>query len=450
MTRRRLPVVLLLAVVAAVAAAQIVPFLKNSSAGPTAAIAAPSIERPQAPTPAEVSARDSEILQKVKDRLQKDPADLEARLLRGLLHFKAGQLELARSELDRLTQSAPMFHLAHLVRGDLLAVQVNRTVDIGQNSLVAGMAERDLAQLERLRTEAEARLRGYLTLIDGQRVPKSLILLSEHIPYAILVDKNQHRLYVYENTGSDRPPRLVADYYCVLGRIPGNKKVRGDQKTPEGVYFVTSRIPGARLPSRYGYVAFPLDYPNAYDARAGKTGDGIWLHGTDEGFYSRPPLDSDGCVVLANDDLQRVMRYIEPGITPVVIAESLEWFSSEEWHLQREKLSALVDRWRRDWEGGRVDDYLRHYAGDFRADGTDLGAWKSHKRRIAGTKEYQKVTLSALSLFAYPLSAGGGREMVLADFQQEYRSNNFNSDTRKRLYLVRDPQEWRIWYEGSR
>ena len=69
------------------------------------------------------------------------------------------------------------------------------------------------------------------------------------------------------------------------------------------------------LPDLYGIGAFPLNYPNELDQHQGKTGYGIWLHGTDKSYYSRPPLDSEGCVVLTNLDLDAVKPYIKIGVT---------------------------------------------------------------------------------------------------------------------------------------
>lgn len=443
--RRRVPFVLFAAALIGFTAVQVGALWKHSPGELSSA----QDERLQAKVVDELAGRDAEIMRKVTARLQADPSDLEAELLKGLLYFKAGYRDRALAVMEDLTGRAPKFHLAHLIRGDLLLVQMTKTDDLGSNGLLNTLTGGKAEQLDRLRSEAGARLQGYLTMIDGGHVPSGLLLLDTGIRHALVVDKSQHRLYVYENGGSDTPPRLVANYYCVIGKIPGNKTARGDQRTPEGVYFLSQRIPDEELPDRYGMEAYPLNYPNEYDGRLGKTGDGIWLHGTDKDFYSRPPLDSDGCVVLANDDLQRVARFIQPGATPVIIADRLEWLTPEEWGRRRGELYAQVEAWRRDWESCRVEDYLRHYARDFYSEGCDLSRWEERKRRIAQGKVYQKVALSGLTLLAYPPAAAGGREMVVARFRQDYRSNNFVSDMDKRLYFVREGQGWKIWHEGG-
>ena len=96
-----------------------------------------------------------------------------------------------------------------------------------------------------------------------------------------------------------------------------------------------------------------------------------------------------------------------------------------------------------------MERYLAHYAQDFWSPGFDLKKWQARKRAVAGGKTFQQVELSNLSLFAYPQSASDGRDMAVASFRQHYRSNNFNSDMGKRLYLTRENGRWRVLYEGG-
>ncbi len=120
-------------------------------------------------------------------------------------------------------------------------------------------------------------------------------------------------------------PRYIADYYISSGKN-GSQKVReGDKKTPIGVYFVTANVPREKLTDFYGRGAFPINYPNEWDKRHGRSGFGIWLHGTPSDTYSRPPRASDGCVVLSNQDLDRISATLQVGMTPVIISDGIEW-----------------------------------------------------------------------------------------------------------------------------
>src|SRR3982074_1468745 len=65
--------------------------------------------------------------------------------------------------------------------------------------------------------------------------------------------------------------------------------------------------------------------PPARGARAAPSAHGIWLPGPPSAVYSRPPRASDGCIVLSNPDLQTVGAYMQVGLTPVIIADEIEW-----------------------------------------------------------------------------------------------------------------------------
>jgi len=58
------------------------------------------------------------------------------------------------------------------------------------------------------------------------------------------------------------------------------KVAEGDMRTPLGVYFIGSNLDPKSLKDFYGAGALTLNYPNPYDLRRGKTGSGIWVHGT--------------------------------------------------------------------------------------------------------------------------------------------------------------------------
>jgi murein L,D-transpeptidase YafK len=194
--------------------------------------------------------------------------------------------------------------------------------------------------------------------------------------------------------------------------------------------------------------AFPVNYPNELDRRNGKTGYGIWLHGTDKGSYSRPPRDSEGCVVLTNIDLESLKSEIKPGITPVVITNKVEWIDHASWEKERQEIIQAVENWRVDWESMNVNKYLSHYGKEFWSASHNLKSWSARKRRLAKSKTYQKVKFSDLSVLVYPKKEQDKNQIAVVRLQQDYRSNNFNSEMYKRLYLTKKDQSWKILYEG--
>ncbi|MBD3670245.1 MAG: L,D-transpeptidase family protein [Gammaproteobacteria bacterium] len=391
----------------------------------------------------------AQVLERLEHRLEVYERDYEASLLKGLVLFKSGQVQRALDELDALTRRAPKFHLAHLVKADIQQSRLHVMSDLGASPLLDGQSQEQEEQLNRLREEANARLKAYLQTIGEDRVPAQMLMLGKSVKTAILVDKDKHRLYVYENPGPGQAPRLLRDFYVSTGKLIGDKQIRGDLKTPEGVYFVVSYRPDSDLPEKYGTGAFPLNYPNELDRRLGKTGYGIWLHGTDKSYYSRPPLDSEGCVVLTNFDLDAVAPYIQIGATPVVIAQQVEWLSRDEWVTRKDELLSTLNEWQRDWESLDVEQYLDNYASNFWSRKHDKKSWARYKRAVFSGKSYQRVEFDDVSMFAYPTDGLNGKPLVVVNFEQRYESNNFNSTAKKRVYLSKGPEGWKLVYEGG-
>ncbi len=393
-----------------------------------------------------------DVLKRLDLRLDASPRDHEAQLLRGLVYFKSGKPKQALRELDDLLQQVPDFHLASLIRGDILLSRVVALKNIGKNRILSQLGSNHVAQLKALRLEVKLRLNSVRPRVGPfghtpQRLPRQILKLGKSVEYAVLVEKSTHRLYVYQRQ-KNQPPKLVQNYYVSTGKKKGNKHTSGDLRTPEGVYFITSWIPKKRLPDKYGVGAFPLNYPNELDRHQGKTGYGIWLHGTESNYYSRPPLDSEGCMVLTNIDFNSLKKELHPGVTPVVIVEKIDWLTLKVWRQERDKVLSALERWRHDWESLNVTRYLSHYSNDFWSQGYDLKSWSKRKRRIARNKSYQKIQLSDISLLAYPETATGKKDIVVARFQQDYQSSNYQSDVQKRLYLKRSKNNWKIMYEG--
>jgi murein L,D-transpeptidase YafK len=261
--------------------------------------------------------------------------------------------------------------------------------------------------------------------------------------FAVVVDTQKARLYLYRNV--DGQPRFVADYYISHGKA-GSEKVReGDKKTPIGVYHVTASLPRQKLTDFYGSGAFPISYPNEWDKRQGRNGHGIWLHGTPSDTFSRPPKASDGCVVLANQDLDALAKNLQIGTTPVIISNSIEWLSLDDWQAERSALSRSIDEWRGDWESLDTEKYLRHYSKRFQSGSQNFEQWSAQKRQVNAGKQWIKVSAANISMFRNP----GKEEMVVVTFDQDYRSSNLSNIMKKRQYWMKEDGAWKIVYEGG-
>ena len=143
-----------------------------------------------------------------------------------------------------------------------------------------------------LREESRIRLKALRERPPPGSIPSQFLALSPRTRHAIAVDTSKSRLYLFEN--STEGLKLIADYYISIGKSGIEKTLEGDQRTPLGVYYITSNLDPKSLKDFYGSGALPINYPNPLDVSRGKTGGGIWLHGTPPGQFSRAPKASDG------------------------------------------------------------------------------------------------------------------------------------------------------------
>jgi murein L,D-transpeptidase YafK len=359
-------------------------------------------------------------------------------LARVFEHIENNRWGQALEQTDAMIRAYPNFRLAHLIKGDLLLARTQSLTAFGQGGVAT--ASQKVADL---REEAIVRPRGYKSKPPANYVPRYLLQLRNDQKYAVVVDTQKSRLYLYQN--NQGTPKFVADYYITQGKL-GSEKVReGDQRTPVGVYHVTANLPRQKLTDFYGSGAFPISYPNDWDRRMGRNGHGIWLHGTPSDTFSRPPKASDGCVVLANQDLNALAENLQVGLTPVIISNSIEWLSLDDWQAERKSLLGMIESWRQDWESRDTDRYARHYSGKFTSDNADYRAWMEQKRKVNAGKTWIKVGIDNVSMFRNP----GKEEHVVVTFEQNYQSSNLTNVMKKRQYWIKEDGRWKIVHEGA-
>lgn len=365
---------------------------------------------------------------------------LEPSLLRIFGEIEQNKTDAALEQTEALLKQYPNFRLGHLIKGDLLLARIQPINSFGN------AANAPAERVADLRAEAIARLKAYRDKPSPDLIPRYLLQLRPDQKYAIVVDAQKSRLYLYRNdTGANGRPRLVSDYYITQGKLGADKVKEGDKRTPIGVYHVTSSLPRQKVGDFYGSGAYPISYPNEWDKRNGRSGHGIWLHGTPSDTFSRPPRASDGCVVLANPDLDAIAKDLQIGLTPVIISNSVEWLAVDEWNKERAALKQQVDSWRSDWETRDINRFLSHYSKNFQYNGQSFSAFAEQKKQVNSSKEWIKVALTNVSIFRNP----GKEEMMVVDFEQDYRSNNLNNQMKKRQYWIREDGSWKIIYEGA-
>ncbi|WP_051566946.1 murein L,D-transpeptidase family protein [Herminiimonas sp. CN] len=364
--------------------------------------------------------------------------DPDALLIAVYEALSANRLKEAQAKADELVTIYPNFRLGHLIRGDLLMMHASAVRKFGatENAPVGKMTD--------LRDEAMARLNSLRKRPDLDLMPRSVLQLMGQQKTVLVVDAKNSRLYVYENQGEQL--KLLSDYYISQGKFGTDKTREGDQKTPIGVYYITSHLAKSRLPDFYGAGALPINYPNEWDKANGRNGSGIWLHGTPSDSYSRPPLASDGCVVLTNQDLEKLFSSVQIGKTPVIISNHVEFIGKAKWQSERDAAIKMTNKWRHDAESTDLARLSTNYSKKFKSDsGDDLKAWLAKNRDTLASFSGQATKLRDVSLFRYP----GQNEMIVGTFTQDIPIGKTIKSIRKRQYWSKEGSQWKIIYEAN-
>lgn len=352
--------------------------------------------------------------------------------------LSANRLKEAQTQADKLVSIYPNFRLGHLIRGDLLSMHTGtvRTFGAVQNA--------PADKIKDLREEAIMRLQSRRKRPPIDSVPRFVLQLMDQQKIVLIVDAKKSRLYVYEKQGEHL--RLRTDYYITQGKLGTHKTMEGDQKTPIGVYYITSHLSKSQLSDFYGAGALPINYPNEWDKANGRKGSGIWLHGTPSDSYSRPPLASDGCVVLTNPDIQQLFSSVQIGRTPVVISDHVEFVSKAKWQQERDAALKMIEKWHHDVESQDTVRLGTNYSKKFKSEsGSNLKDWleKYQASFIGGKVSGSK--LQDVTLFRYP----GHEELIVSTFTQNIEIGKAKKSVRKRQYWSKEGTQWRIIYENN-
>ena len=363
---------------------------------------------------------------------------VESLLVKSLVEITQGKNQQALDTIDQLLLTTPNFKLANLVRGDLLMAQ-------GQHLEAFGSADGNPTEaVKDLQAEARARIERYFSKQNLAKLPSLLLAPNELQSHVIVVDTDKSRLYLYKNTGGTLS--YVADYYVTVGKNGIDKHAQGDKRTPIGVYFAGQKLT-QQLADIYGDAAYPLNYPNEWDALHNRSGSGIWLHGTPSNTYSRPPRASDGCVVLANQDLKALAPILQTGKTPVIITSNLQWLDADnDTSSEKQTLQTAMDNWLADWKSQDTPKYLSHYSHDFSSSGINYQQWSDHKYQVQASKPKISISLSDVSMFAYP---DADKKLVVVNFIQSFTSPALSNKMQKRQYWIQENNTWKIIYEGG-
>lgn len=131
---------------------------------------------------------------------------------------------------------------------------------------------------------------------------------------SLVLEKSTRRLTLF-SAGT-----AIHTYIVALGRNPvGPKEQVGDERTPEGLYYIDSRNPRSRY-----HLALHISYPEpkdrAHAERLGvDPGGDIMIHGLPLGEESVGPFHimhnwTDGCIALTNEEIEELWRIVPDGV----------------------------------------------------------------------------------------------------------------------------------------
>ena len=273
---------------------------------------------------------------------------------------------------------------------------------------------------------------------DGH-LPEAVLALPATVKQVLAVDLELHVAWLLLR-GPDGW-RVADRYYTTSGRGGPAKRRRGDLRTPVGVYFVTERLDTRRLSARYGDRALELDYPNALDRAAGRTGDGIWLHGIDPANNIRPPLDTDGCVAFVNERIRSLDEQITVARTPVVVGTRLLWHRAPRQSVLMRELQRAVDRWALARSGPDAEALFSMYEEGFSPDRRAASDWQAGRREVLAAGVIARVEISDVEIYR----ADAARGVYLTRFRQRLVREGWpDVTTRRRLYWRHVAGGWRI------
>lgn len=263
-------------------------------------------------------------------------------------------------------------------------------------------------------------------------IPASLIRIPESVTTVFIAETSKAQFHRFEHSSDG----IVhsGSFYMSIGQNGIGKKRSGDKRTPLGAYFVTERLDTTKLHEKYGVIAFPVDYPNAWDRLAGREGDGIWVHGVDPEGGQRPPLDTDGCIALPNEDLLVLAAEFRDNVTPILLMRVVDWVGES---INRELSAELEQRimeWADSKSNGDQHTYLSLYDEEFRRWGMNKSEWSSFTVQTQSLRAFQQVTFSDLLLARYPEVEG----VYLSRFQLKVVENERETTATRRLYWRRD------------
>ena len=134
----------------------------------------------------------------------------------------------------------------------------------------------------------------------------------------VLVIKSDSKLFLKKNG------TVIKEYHVAFGANPeGHKKQEGDERTPEGRYFLDYKKSDSAF-----YKSIHISYPNDFDKKRAKEagvnpGGYIMIHGQKNGlgwlsWITQRFNWTEGCIAVSNSAMDEIWNSVNVG-TPIEI-----------------------------------------------------------------------------------------------------------------------------------
>lgn len=141
-------------------------------------------------------------------------------------------------------------------------------------------------------------------------------LLNNQFEHFVIVDKGKMRVELYDKYG-----RILKSYRCACGKNYGNKRSKGDCRTPEGFFragsvknsenwhYTDENGKRSEKPGQYGPRFIRLITPGF---------SSVGIHGTDAP-WSIGGRRSHGCIRIKNENILELARFVVKGMPVIVL-----------------------------------------------------------------------------------------------------------------------------------
>lgn len=127
---------------------------------------------------------------------------------------------------------------------------------------------------------------------------------------SIVVNKSSRKMYLLHHN------EILEEFKVDLGFAPdGDKKIRGDGKTPEGTYYIDRKNPRSQF-----HLSLGISYPNAQDVAEAKAmgkqpGGDIFIHGQPNKKRAKGQDWTAGCIAVKNKEIEQIWAMVQTGTT---------------------------------------------------------------------------------------------------------------------------------------